>query len=345
MGGLVAFLQAYNQLNEPWRELINHFQLRENAKVKYEQVIANFDPPGLRPEFPLEERLPEPGPRAGPVATTCATPPCSWTARSGRSTSSSSPSPAQHHVAVVGTAGSGKTTLALVLSRLYGYTGTVLLDEAELADAGRRGGRAADRLRRDRVAALHGHGVRQPDLRAPPPAGPGRRRRARWPAADGAEWLDLAAAGAADQDGPGRRGAGGGARGGPGRRPLRARAPVDDRRARAARHRRADPGGPPPGGRAVRATRAERRWSSSSTGSASPTTRPSARTSSSATARCPSWPSIAWPTARTSARSSPRPVCDDDLAAHGLRRSRSPARWSRSSGTSHPTTSCSPTSA
>src|SRR5215468_8618246 len=39
LGILVAFLQAYSQLNEPWRELINFFQLKENARVKYEQVI------------------------------------------------------------------------------------------------------------------------------------------------------------------------------------------------------------------------------------------------------------------------------------------------------------------
>ena len=51
LGILVAFLQAYGQLNEPWRELINFFQLKENARVKHEQVIANFDPPGLRDEI------------------------------------------------------------------------------------------------------------------------------------------------------------------------------------------------------------------------------------------------------------------------------------------------------
>jgi len=62
IGGLVAFLEAYRQLNEPWRELINYIQQRDNAKVKYEQVIVSFDPPGLRPEFPLEESLPDPVP-------------------------------------------------------------------------------------------------------------------------------------------------------------------------------------------------------------------------------------------------------------------------------------------
>jgi ABC-type multidrug transport system fused ATPase/permease subunit len=63
IGGLVAFLEAYRQLNEPWRELINYIQQRDNARVKYEQIIVSFDPPNLQPEFPLDERLPNPVPQ------------------------------------------------------------------------------------------------------------------------------------------------------------------------------------------------------------------------------------------------------------------------------------------
>ena len=65
LGILVAFLQAYSQLNEPWRELINFFQLKENARVKYEQVIANFDPPGLRTEFARDDAVPRSPAAAG----------------------------------------------------------------------------------------------------------------------------------------------------------------------------------------------------------------------------------------------------------------------------------------
>jgi ABC-type multidrug transport system fused ATPase/permease subunit len=198
VGGLVAFLQAYNQLNEPWRELINHFQLRENAKVKYEQVIANFDPPGLRPEFPLEERLPDPVPElAGRYELRNATVHLDSSIRALDQLQLAVP--AQHHVAVVGTAGSGKTTLALVLSRLYGYTGTVLLDETELLalPAGVAGRQIAfagaeSRLFTGTVFENLVYG-----LRHQPARGPAARDE---PApADGAEWLDLAAAGAADQ--------------------------------------------------------------------------------------------------------------------------------------------------
>ncbi len=131
LGILVAFLQAYSQLNEPWRELINFFQLKENARVKYEQVIANFDPPGLRDEFDRDDTLAERPPSlAGAYDLRQAS-----VVLDGRTHALDhlqlTLSPHQH-VAVVGSAGSGKSTLALVLAKLTGYTGTVQLDGVDL---------------------------------------------------------------------------------------------------------------------------------------------------------------------------------------------------------------------
>jgi len=132
VGGLVAFLQAYAQLNEPWRELVNYFQQKENARVKYEQVIANFDPPGLRPEFSLDERLPEPIPElAGAYELRQTSVILDGTTRALDQLQLSTP-PSQH-VAVVGASGSGKSTLILVLAKLCGYTGNATLDGMELA--------------------------------------------------------------------------------------------------------------------------------------------------------------------------------------------------------------------
>jgi putative ABC transport system ATP-binding protein len=140
LGILVAFLQAYSQLNEPWRELINFFQLKENARVKYEQVIANFDPPGLRDEFLRDDALAERPPALGGAYELRQ----ASVVLDGRTHALDhlqlTLSPHQH-VAVVGTAGSGKSTLALVLAKLAGYTGTVQLDGADLAQvaSGRAG--------------------------------------------------------------------------------------------------------------------------------------------------------------------------------------------------------------
>jgi putative ABC transport system ATP-binding protein len=131
LGILVAFLSAYSQLNEPWRELINFFQLKENARVKYEQVIANFDPPDLRGEFAGDDAAPERPPAlAGAYDLRQAS-----VVLDGRTHALDHLQltlGAHQHVALVGTAGSGKSTLALVLARLTGYTGTVLLDGVDL---------------------------------------------------------------------------------------------------------------------------------------------------------------------------------------------------------------------
>jgi putative ABC transport system ATP-binding protein len=132
LGALVAFLQAYGQLNEPWRELINYFQLKENARVKYEHVIVNFDPPGLRAEFPRDDALGGPlPPLAGAYELRQASVLLDGTTQAlDHVQLTLAP---REHVALVGTAGSGKSTLALVLAKLSGYTGTVLLDGVDLA--------------------------------------------------------------------------------------------------------------------------------------------------------------------------------------------------------------------
>ncbi|HSE95126.1 MAG TPA: ABC transporter ATP-binding protein, partial [Methylomirabilota bacterium] len=132
LGSLVAFLQAYGQLNEPWRELINYIQQKENARVKYEQVIANFDPAGLRPEFPRDETAP---PESRVLAGRYELRQTSVVLEGTTSVLDNLDLAIQphEHVAVVGTAGSGKSTLALVLAKLYGYRGTVLLDGTELS--------------------------------------------------------------------------------------------------------------------------------------------------------------------------------------------------------------------
>jgi ABC-type multidrug transport system fused ATPase/permease subunit len=194
VGGLVAFLQAYNQLNEPWRELINYFQQKENARVKYEQVIANFDPPELRPEFPTEEETPSALPElAGAYDARGASVVLEGSVRALDQIRLTTPP--HEHVAVVGTTGSGKSTLTLVLAKLYGYTGSVLLDGTELtqvpaAVAGRRiafvGGEV--RLFTGTVFENVIYGL--------------RHRPATAAGAGGTEgWLDLAAVGVADRAG------------------------------------------------------------------------------------------------------------------------------------------------
>ncbi|HMB74697.1 MAG TPA: ABC transporter ATP-binding protein, partial [Gammaproteobacteria bacterium] len=47
IGSMVAVLVAYKDLSGPWKELLQYYQRREDIKVKYTQVIQQFDPHNL----------------------------------------------------------------------------------------------------------------------------------------------------------------------------------------------------------------------------------------------------------------------------------------------------------
>jgi len=49
IGALVASLSAYKDLTSPWKELLNHYQAHEDAKIKYQQIHEQFSPKGLLP--------------------------------------------------------------------------------------------------------------------------------------------------------------------------------------------------------------------------------------------------------------------------------------------------------
>ncbi len=46
-GALVAVLAAYKDLSAPWKELLTYYQTKEDTRVKYEQLIEQFEPAGL----------------------------------------------------------------------------------------------------------------------------------------------------------------------------------------------------------------------------------------------------------------------------------------------------------
>ena len=57
LGSLVAVLAAYKDLAPPWKELLDFYQIQQDARIKYAQLRIQFDPPGLRP--PLEAEPPD----------------------------------------------------------------------------------------------------------------------------------------------------------------------------------------------------------------------------------------------------------------------------------------------
>jgi putative ABC transport system ATP-binding protein len=70
VGTVVAAVNAHKEMAAPWKELLNHYQTREDVKQKYEQVISQFEPDGMRPETDQHVEPEQPVVLAGPVVTT-----------------------------------------------------------------------------------------------------------------------------------------------------------------------------------------------------------------------------------------------------------------------------------
>jgi putative ABC transport system ATP-binding protein len=131
IGALVAVLAAYKDLSAPWKELLNYYQLQADVKVKYEQVIEQFDPPDMLD--PTVQDADEGGPEAvaGELQGSNVT-----YSEDGRAKSVEGVNFAidlKKHVAIVGAGGSGKDDFTLLLARLIQPTGGQLrLGEARM---------------------------------------------------------------------------------------------------------------------------------------------------------------------------------------------------------------------
>jgi ABC-type multidrug transport system fused ATPase/permease subunit len=130
LGALVAVIGAQKELYAPWKELLTYYQMMMDVHIKYDQVVAQFDPAGIRPEN-LQSAEPEP---------------IDWAAElrgvnlsllsddggiilDGAAFGITLPS----HVAIVGPAGSGKEELTLVLANLIEPdAGRVLIGDHEV---------------------------------------------------------------------------------------------------------------------------------------------------------------------------------------------------------------------
>ena len=54
LGALVAVLAAYKDISPPWKELLKFYQITEDVKVKYAQIIEQFAPDNMTDEALLE---------------------------------------------------------------------------------------------------------------------------------------------------------------------------------------------------------------------------------------------------------------------------------------------------
>ena len=132
VGALVAVLTAYKDLAGPWKELLTWYQQKEDVRIKYEQVVEQFEPQGM-----LDEELQFADPE-GPSQVTgdLILNNIGLADEDGvRSLEAISfDAPVNAHIAVVGDGGSGKNELSLVLARLVQPTsGTVTIGGADLS--------------------------------------------------------------------------------------------------------------------------------------------------------------------------------------------------------------------
>jgi putative ABC transport system ATP-binding protein len=132
IGTLLAAIAAHKDLAAPWKELLNYYQMKEDARIKYEQVVSQFEPAGMRDEKLLLDEPQEITPLAGEIRA------------SGVGLSDEQGNvvlenlafagPLEKHWAIVGPSGSGKEDLALLLARLLDPSrGSINIGGSDLA--------------------------------------------------------------------------------------------------------------------------------------------------------------------------------------------------------------------
>ncbi len=129
LGALVAFLSAYEKLYDPWRELMDFYQVYQDAKISYRQMVEYFD---VAPEFQLEPVDRPPVDLHGAIQVKD----LSFSVAGGIQLIKeiNLDLPPGEQLALVGYSGSGKSTLAQCIAQLYPYTGgSVTLDGHEVA--------------------------------------------------------------------------------------------------------------------------------------------------------------------------------------------------------------------
>ena len=129
LGALVAFLSAQEKLYDPWKELIEFYQLYQDGSVTYNRTMEYFD---IEPDYEIDPRDRAPfelEPRLEVKDLSFVTDGgirlldgINLTLDPGE------------HMAVVGFSGSGKSTLALCIGQLYKHTsGDIVLGDKDIS--------------------------------------------------------------------------------------------------------------------------------------------------------------------------------------------------------------------
>ena len=131
-GSLVAVLAAYKDLAGPWRELLNYYQRTEDARIKYDQVVEQFQPEDIMPAEQIDADDVPDGPLGDAFSLSNVT--FGEEDRVPIFVGLSLDIPAHKHVAVLGGGASGRLELLQLLARLVvPQAGRIRLGERDLA--------------------------------------------------------------------------------------------------------------------------------------------------------------------------------------------------------------------
>lgn len=128
LGAMVAFLSAQEKLYDPWKELIDYYQVYQDARVRYTRTMEHFSvDPDFDPEFVAEKTKALDGNIEVKNLVFETAEGTRLLNHVNLSLESGS------HLAVVGFSGSGKSTLVQCIARMHKYSsGSVLIDGHDL---------------------------------------------------------------------------------------------------------------------------------------------------------------------------------------------------------------------
>ena len=133
IGSMVAVLVAYKDLSGPWKELLRYYQRKEDIRVKYTQIIQQFNPQHLLEQDVLDQRpeMLELPAREIQVNNLRYTEDGLYFSIDGASFKF----PIEQHCAAVGLGNSGKDELAFLMSRLVNpSSGTMTIGELRMEE-------------------------------------------------------------------------------------------------------------------------------------------------------------------------------------------------------------------
>ncbi|MCY4148915.1 MAG: ABC transporter ATP-binding protein [Gammaproteobacteria bacterium] len=133
LGALVAVLAAYKDLSTPWRELLKFYQITEDVRVKYSEIIQQFQPDGmLDPKLQEDQDIQLSTDKTPLVASALHYSEDEYVKSLDGVSVSINPG---DHVAILGPGGSGRGNLAKLLVRLIEPdSGQLKIGDSNLSD-------------------------------------------------------------------------------------------------------------------------------------------------------------------------------------------------------------------